>query len=49
MQTVHCPTVANDGSVYVCNREGDRIQVYDRMGNFIKNIEVPWKPYTSPA
>ncbi len=19
------------------------------MGNFIKNIEVPWKPYTPPA
>ncbi len=48
MQTVHCMTVANDGSVYVCNREGSRIQVYDKMGHFIKNIEVPWKPYTPP-
>jgi DNA-binding beta-propeller fold protein YncE len=48
METVHCLTVANDGLVYVCNREGERIQVYDRMGNFIKNIEVPWKPYTPP-
>jgi sugar lactone lactonase YvrE len=46
MQTVHCMTVARDGSVYVCNREGDRLQVYDKMGTFVKNIEVPWKPYT---
>jgi DNA-binding beta-propeller fold protein YncE len=48
MQTVHCLAVANDGLVYVCNREGARIQVYDKMGKFIKNIEVPWKPYTPP-
>ena len=49
METVHCMTVANDGLVYVCNRLGDRIQVYDKAGHFIKNIEVPWKPYTPPA
>jgi sugar lactone lactonase YvrE len=48
MQSVHCLTVANDGLVYVCNREGSRIQVYDKMGNFKKNIEVPWTPYTAP-
>jgi len=48
MQTVHCMTVANDGLVYVCNRQESRIQVYDKMGNFKKNIEVPWKPYTMP-
>src|SRR5256885_4782917 len=46
MENVHCMTVANDGVVYVCNRQGSRIQVYDKMGNFKKNIEVPWKPYT---
>ena len=48
MQTVHCMSVSNDGFVYVCNREGSRIQVYDTMGTFLKNIDVPWKPYTSP-
>ena len=48
MQTVHCMTVANDGLVYVCNRQGARIQVYDKQGNFIKNIEVLWTPYTTP-
>ena len=48
METVHCLSVANDGLVYVCNRQQSRIQVYDKMGNFKKNIEVPWKPYTTP-
>lgn len=48
METVHCMTAANDGLVYVCNRQQSRIQVYDKMGNFKKNIEVPWKPYTPP-
>ena len=48
MQTVHCMSVAKDGLVYVCNREGSRIQVYDKQGKFISNIEVPWKPYTTP-
>jgi tripartite motif-containing protein 71 len=49
MQTVHCMTVSADGWVYVCNREGSRIQVYDKMGVFARNIDVPWKPYTPPA
>ena len=49
MQTVHCMTVSADGWVYVCNREGSRIQVYDKMGAFTKNIDVPWKPVTPPA
>jgi len=49
MQTVHCMSVASDGTVYVCNREGSRIQVYDKMGNFKKNIETPWTPVTPPA
>lgn len=48
MQTVHCLAVAKDGLVYVCNRDGARIQIYDKMGNFVKNIEVPWTPYTAP-
>src|SRR2546427_2570379 len=48
MTTVHCLSIANDGQVYVCNRDGSRIQIYDKMGNFKKNIEVPWKPVTPP-
>ncbi len=49
METVHCLIVANDGQVYVCNREEARIQVYDKMGKFLKNIETPWTPVTPPA
>ena len=48
METVHCLAIANDGLVYVCNRQQSRIQVYDKEGHFIKNIEVPWSPYTAP-
>jgi DNA-binding beta-propeller fold protein YncE len=49
MQTVHCMTVSNDGFVYVCNREGAKIQVYDKMGKLAKTLELPWKPATQPA
>ncbi|MBI3491325.1 MAG: SBBP repeat-containing protein [Acidobacteria bacterium] len=48
MVTVHCMTIGKDGLVYVCNREGSRIQVYDKKGAFLKNIDVPWKSYTAP-
>jgi hypothetical protein len=48
VQTVHCMSVSNDGFVYVCNRENARVQVYDKMGKFLKNIEIPWKSYTPP-
>jgi DNA-binding beta-propeller fold protein YncE len=49
MESVHCLLVAKDGNVYVCNRQNSRIQVYDKMGNFKKNIELPWTPVTPPA
>jgi DNA-binding beta-propeller fold protein YncE len=48
MDTVHCLSIANDGQVYVCNRENARIQIYDKMGNFKKKIDVPWTPVTAP-
>jgi len=48
MRTVHCMSVSSDGLVYVCNRQASRIQVYDKLGNFKKNIETPWTPYTAP-
>ena len=28
---VHCVVLGNDGMVYVCDRNGDRIQVFDRL------------------
>ena len=40
METVHCLAGSNDGLVYVCNREQGRIQVYDRTGRFVRNIEA---------
>ena len=49
METVHCLTVARDGLVYVCNRQGSRIQVYDKMGNLKNSINVPWTAVTPPA
>jgi DNA-binding beta-propeller fold protein YncE len=48
MNTVHCMSIANDGQVYVCNRENSRIQIYDKMGTFKKSINVPWTPVTPP-
>jgi sugar lactone lactonase YvrE len=46
METVHCMTIGNDGLVYVCNRNGSRIQVYDKMGSLKRTIQVPWTPVT---
>jgi DNA-binding beta-propeller fold protein YncE len=43
MQVPHCVAIANDGLVYVCDRRGDRVQVFDKMGNFKKNILVPYE------
>ena len=43
MQVPHCVAIGNDGLVYVCDRRGDRVQVFDKMGNFKKNILVPYE------
>lgn len=39
---LHCVAMDTDGMVYVCDRRGHRIQVFDKMGNFQKNIPVEW-------
>ncbi len=44
--TPHCVRVANDGQVYVCDRWMNRLQVYDTMGNFQKNIPFAFKVWT---
>jgi len=49
LETVHCMTISNDGMVYVCDREGSRIQVFDQKGTLQRSIEVPWTPVTPPA
>jgi DNA-binding beta-propeller fold protein YncE len=40
MQVVHCVSIGNDGLVYVCDRQSDRVQVFDKMGNFKRNIWI---------
>jgi DNA-binding beta-propeller fold protein YncE len=35
---VHCADLSNDGFVYVCDRLGDRLQVFRRDGTFVKEI-----------
>ena len=47
-QLPHCLRLSDDGLVYVCDRQADRIQVFDRMGTFIRNIDVPWQSYSPP-
>ncbi len=49
MLNVHCMTIANDGTVYVCNRRGSGVRVYDKTGNLLRTIPVPWTPVTPPA
>jgi hypothetical protein len=39
-QLVHCVAIGNDGLVYVCDRQGDRVQVFDKAGNFKRNIWI---------
>jgi DNA-binding beta-propeller fold protein YncE len=40
---VHCVVIGNDGMVYVCDQGGFRIEVFDKMGNFQRNIPVESK------
>ena len=37
---VHCIAISKAGLVYVCDREGNRIQVFDTDGEHIRNIWV---------
>jgi DNA-binding beta-propeller fold protein YncE len=40
LKVVHCVVIGNDGLVYVCDRNGGRIEVFDKMGNFQRNILI---------
>ena len=37
---VHCVHISNDGLVYVCDRGGDRVQVFTKHGKFVKEFFV---------
>ncbi|OUU79836.1 MAG: hypothetical protein CBC38_03505 [Gammaproteobacteria bacterium TMED78] len=38
--TVHCITMNNNGEIYVCDRYGDRVQVFNKMGEYIKSFYI---------
>lgn len=37
---VHCLRIANDGLVYVCDRQRNRIQVFKKDGTFVREVVV---------
>ena len=39
-EVVHSVAISNEGLVYVGDRQGDRVQVFDKLGNFQRNIWV---------
>jgi hypothetical protein len=43
LKIVHCVNIGNDGLVYVCDRTGDRIEIFDKMGNYKKSWVVVGK------
>ena len=46
LKVVHCVILRNDGLVYVGDRSGNRVEVFDKMGNFERNILVESKTAT---
>jgi DNA-binding beta-propeller fold protein YncE len=40
MQSVHCLAGTRDGHIYVCNRQQGRIQIYDKTGRLVRNIDA---------
>ncbi len=39
-QVVHGVALSRAGLVYVCDRQGDRVQVFERDGTFVRNIWI---------
>jgi sugar lactone lactonase YvrE len=42
-QVVHCIAMSNAGLIYVCDRQGNRVQVFQKDGTFVRNISIPNK------
>jgi sugar lactone lactonase YvrE len=40
---VHCVALDKDGRIYACDRRGHRLQVFDKMGNFQRNIPIKFE------
>jgi len=53
LKMVHCVAIGKDGLVYVCDRSGDRIEIFDKMGGYKRSIVVTgdWgaRPHTGPG
>jgi len=45
LKIVHCVVIDKAGLVYVCDKQWDRVQVFDKMGNFKRNILVNPRPH----
>ncbi len=45
IKVVHCVVFDKDGLVYVCDKQGDRVQVFDKMGNFKRNYMIEPRPH----
>jgi DNA-binding beta-propeller fold protein YncE len=43
LPVLHCVTLDDNGLVYVCDRRGHRIQVFNKIGEFQKNIPVEFE------
>jgi DNA-binding beta-propeller fold protein YncE len=39
-EVVHCIAMSAAGLVYVCDRQGDRIQIFDKLGRFQRNLWI---------
>jgi DNA-binding beta-propeller fold protein YncE len=40
-QVVHCIAMSNAGLIYACDRQGNRVQVFQKDGTFVRNILIP--------
>ena len=40
-EVVHCIAMSNAGLIYVCDRQGNRVQVFQKDGTFVRNIPIP--------
>ena len=40
-EVVHCIAISNAGLIYACDRQGNRVQVYQKDGTFVRNIPIP--------
>ena len=42
-EVVHCIAMSNAGLIYACDRQGNRVQVFQKDGTFVRNILIPNK------